>query len=437
MRNIITEERLKICREDRNTMHQKHFEKVHEAYGDDVVCELRKLYDLYDEDNYIWRAGLWDPGIGGFYFSEGGRDAEGFLPDIESTVQALRHLESSGLNSSRKGNSIPAATSDKMREKLVFFAKSLQNSEDGYFYHPHWGKRISTSRRGRDLAWSLSLLREFSEKPLYPTPLERGKVKNAPSTLPEHLSSLSAFREYLDKCDFTTRSYWFGNQLDSQKSQIQAAGEEFVEAMFSHLEERQRADNGLWEPQVNYASVNGLMKVNLLYTYFSRPLPNAVAAFNSAFFAAMSDEPIDFCTQFYNPLITMQEILENIKKFASVELADSLRSIIKQNAARLISITTAKVAPCKKADGGFGYFYNRGCVISQSAPVGLEQLEGDINASGICSTGIVNPVCALLEIPRIPLFGIEDSKLFYELIENTEVKPKTVPKPEWFESKLV
>lgn len=437
MKNIITEQRLKVCRNDRNAMHNEHFKKVLETYGDEVANKLSELYNLYDEQNYIWRAGLWEPEIGGFYFSEGGRDAVGFLPDIESTVQALRHLESSGLNSSRKGNSIPAATSDKMREKLVSFAKSLQNSEDGYFYHPQWGKRISTSRRGRDLAWSLSLLREFSEKPLYPTPLERGKVENAPSTLPEHLSSLSAFREYLDKCDFTTRSYWFGNQLDSQKSQIQAAGEEFVDAMFSHLEERQRADNGLWEPQVNYASVNGLMKVNLLYTYFSRPLPNAVAAFNSAFFAAMSNEPIDFCTQFYNPLITMQEILENIKKFASVELADSLRSVIKQHAARLISITTAKVAPCKKADGGFGYFYNRGCVISQSAPVGLEQLEGDINASGICSTGIVNPVCALLEIPRIPLFGIEDSKLFYELIENAEVKPKTVPKPDWFESKLV
>ena len=174
-----------------------------------------------------------------------------------------------------------------------------------------------------------------------------------------------------------------------------------------------------------------------MYTYFEKPLPNAIAAFESTFYAAMSDEPIDFCCQFFNPLITMKEILENIKKFGHPELSDKLRQVVKKNAARLISITTEKVAPCKKDDGGFGYYYDRGCVVSQSAPVGLDVLEGDINASGICSNSIVNPICALLEIPRIPLFGVEDSRLFYDLIENAEVRPKTISKPDWFESKLL
>lgn len=436
MENIITEERLKICRDDRIAIQEEHFKKVRELYGDEIAIKLRELYSLYDEKNYIWRAGLWEPNIGGFYFSEGGRDAKGFLPDIESTVQTTRHLEVSGLNSSRPGNSTLAATPDKMREKLLSFVRSLQDPEDGYFYHPQWGKRISTSRRGRDLNWSVSLLEEFSEKPLYKTPLERGEAGTSSSTLPEHLSSIPAFRAYLEKFDLSTNSYRVGNLLQSQQRQIQAAGNQFVEEMFSHLESRQRADNGLWEPQVNYASVNGLMKINLMYTYFERHLRNAVAAFESAFYAAMSDEPIDFCCQFYNPLITMKEILENIKKFGSPELSDELRSVVKKNAADLIEITTHKIAPCKKEDGGFGYFYDRGCVLSQSAPVGLEVPEGDINASGICSTNIVNPICALLEIPRIPIFGIEDSKLFYALIENAEVRPKTIPKPDWFESKL-
>ena len=74
--------------------------------------------------------------------------------------------------------------------------------------------------------------------------------------------------------------------------------------------------------------------------------------------------------------------------------------------------------------------------MSQGAPVGLDRLEGDVNATGISSKGVVNPICSLLEIPRIPIFGVEDSKLFYELIENAEVRPKTILKPDWFESKL-
>ena len=417
-------------------MRESHYVKVREAYGDEITNALRSLYDLYDESNYIWLAGLWEPEIGGFYFSEGGRDTEGFLPDIESTVQATRFLEASGLNSSCPGNSTSAATPERMREKLLSFTRSLQDPEDGYFYHPQWKKRISTQRRGRDLGWSVSLFREFSEKPLYQTPLERGRAGESNSTLPEHLSSISAFKEYLEKYDLTTRSYWIGNLLNSQQRQIQAAGEEFVEVMFSHLEARQRKDNGLWEPEINYASVNGLMKINLMYTYFSRPLPNAEVAFDSAFAAAMSDESIDFCCQFFNPLITMDEILANIKKFASPALAEKLRDIIKKNAAELLRITASKVAPCKKKDGGFGYFYDRGCVVSQGAPVGLDAPEGDVNATTICSKGVVNPICSLLEISGIPIFGVEDSRLFYELIENAEVKPKTIPKPNWFETKL-
>lgn len=436
MKNIITEERLEACRADRHAMRERHYANVREIYGEEITDALRGLYDLYDESNYIWLAGLWEPEIGGFYFSEGGRDTEGFLPDIESTVQSTRFLEASGLNSSRPGNATPDATPDKMREKLLSFVRTLQDPDDGYFYHPQWKKRISTQRRGRDLSWSVSLFGEFSEKPLYKTPLERGGAGETKSTLPEHLSSVSAFKEYLEKYDLTTRSYWIGNLLNSQQRQIQAAGEEFVETMFSHLESRQREDNGLWEPQVNYASVNGLMKINLMYTYFSRPLPNAEVAFESAFAAAMSDEPIDFCCQFFNPLITMDEILANIKKFASPSLAEKLRDVVKKNAAELLRVTASKVAPCKKEDGGFGYFYDRGCVVSQGAPVGLDVLEGDVNATGICSKGVVNPICSLLEIPGIPIFGTEDSKLFYELIENAEVKPKTIPKPDWFESRL-
>lgn len=437
MKSIITEERLKICRDDREALRHEHFERARAIYGDEVVSELEKLYDLYDETNYIWRAGLWEPEIGGFYFSEGGRDTEGFLPDIESTVQTTRHLVTSGLNSSRPGNSTMAATPDKMREKLLAFVRSLQDPDDGYFYHPQWGKKISTPRRGRDLSWSVSLLEEFSEKPLYKTPLERGGSGSEESTLPEHLSSLSAFKAYLEKYDLTTNSYRLGNLLQSQQMQIEAAGDAFVEEMFAHLEARQREDNGLWEPKVNYASVNGLMKLNLMYTYFKRPLPNAVKAFESSFYVAMSDEPILFCCQFFNPLVTMREILDNIKTFGTAELSDELRSVVKKNAAELIRITKAKVAPCKKADGGFSYYYDKGCVVSQGAPVGLDTLEGDINASGVCTNCVVYPICSLLEIPRIPLFGVEDSRLFYDLIENAEVKPKTIPKPEWFESKLM
>ena len=46
-------------------------------------------------------------------------------------------------------------------------------------------------------------------------------------------------------------------------------------------------------------------------------------------------------------------------------------------------------------------------------------------------------LCQALGLPVIPAFGREDSKLFFELIENATVKEKINPKPEWFDSYLV
>jgi hypothetical protein len=46
-------------------------------------------------------------------------------------------------------------------------------------------------------------------------------------------------------------------------------------------------------------------------------------------------------------------------------------------------------------------------------------------------------LCQALGLPVIPAFGTEDSKLFYELIENATVRPKVNSKPEWFDSYLV
>ena len=53
--------------------------------------------DMYGTKTYEWLAGLWEPEIGGFYYSNSGRDYEGFLPDIESTCQALHQVQTLGM----------------------------------------------------------------------------------------------------------------------------------------------------------------------------------------------------------------------------------------------------------------------------------------------------------------------------------------------------
>ena len=434
---ILTPERLELVRADRYELQEKYFAEAEEKIGKEAVDELRELYRIYDERYYIWIAGLWEPEIGGFYFSNSARDTEGFLPDIESTVQALNCCQMMGLTYGKPYAEVVPA---KMREALLKFTKGLQDPENGYYYHPQWGRRVVVPRRGRDLSWATSLLEAFGEKPIYPSPLDKTADGKKSESLPEHFQTIEAFRKYLSEFDLSAKSYWIGNMLQSQTIQIKAAGEEFIDEMFSWLAEHQRADNGLWQEKVEYDSVNGLMKLGLMYTALGQFLPNAEAALDSTIDAAMSDQKITFCCQFYNPLTTICTIMHNMKKFGKEERAEELRAQLITRAPELIRATKRKVSLCKRDDGSFGYnptHSGSGCKLSQRAPVSLGVLEGDVNGGSISLNGVMRSLCGALALPVIPAFGTEDTKLFYELIENATVKEKVNPKPEWFEDYLV
>ena len=104
--DLITEERLAALRENRLKQREESFKKILPKVGKDAIDEIRTIYNLFDERMLIWYAGLYDPEIGGFYFSNSARDTEGFLPDIESTAQAINFItEISGIcKGEDKGN---------------------------------------------------------------------------------------------------------------------------------------------------------------------------------------------------------------------------------------------------------------------------------------------------------------------------------------------
>ena len=421
-----------ISRED---MRSRYFRELSPVIGKFATLELEQLYDIYDERLYTWLATLWDPEIGGFYFSSSGRDCDAFLPDIESTVQALRFIQSSGLLSgmgSTYGDAVPAP----MRASLLKFAKGLQDPDDGFFYHPQWGKNIITPRRSRDLRWATDMISRFGDKPYYPTPIDKNEDGSKSTSLPDYLQSIDKWKEYLAGFDMRNKSYWSANMLSSQTIQIKAAGQEFIDVLFEWLAEGQLDDNGLWEPRLNYSSVNGLMKLSLMYSNLNVCMPNAEKAMKSAITVALSNEPIIFCCQFYNPLATMGNVLENMRAHGSADKAYMLQKILWERAADLIRITREKVLTCKRTDGSFSYNPEPRSRLSQKAPVGLGLEEGDMNATAICTTGITNNMCKILGIKRIPIFCEEDAKIFFDIIENAIQAKKIYVKPKWFDDAI-
>lgn len=431
---LITEERLRLLEEERAQKRKSFFCEIEKTMGEGVVHELSKLFGIYTEGLYIWLAGLWDSSTGGFYYSNSAKDTHGFLPDLESTIQALRIVRCTGLLSSR---GVSPAVPEKMRIAVANFAKNLQSPDDGYFYHPQWGKRIGVPRRGRDNTWGLKLIEEMGEKPLYPTSLERLSSKEKVCTAPEHLRSLEDFKKYLSGFDLEHKSYSTGNILQAQCQQIIAAGQDYVDALFKWLDAG-RKENGLWEEQINYASVNGLMKLTMIYTVCKRPMSNIERALESAIAAAMSDEEVTFCCEYYNPLITINMLRNSIEADNSTPNGSVFGACLKRDAEKLIRITREKVSLCLKEDGSFSYTPKFSAYRSQGAPVSLfETNEGDVNATQISTVGTVSQITSMLVgIDSTPLYFEGDSKLFFDLIENAEPIKKVYPKPEYIEEIL-
>jgi len=351
---------------------------------------------------------------------------------------------------------MPSVLPKRIKYDMEAFAKSLQYSDDGYFYHPQWKKNISVSRRGRDLGWATGIISSYGDGiPLYDTANGKkgslgaptGGVSSAPieekketsfTAWPEHLKNPGAFREYLESFDLKTKSYSTGNLLAAQAGQIRnrdaeglkngefhdADGDGIAEdgliATFREHFAREQLENGLWEDEPTYRSVSGLMKLGLVYSNLGIETPRIEAAFESAVRMVLLDvDTPDANGGFasgsvyvYNPWVCLAHLLGDAKKFGKPELYEKLHGKLVENAEEMIRATTKKNLKFKKDDGSFGYTWSCPPHKSQGAPVcppGI--VEGDINGGTIAIRGVFGNMCAALGI-SLPIFYRSDLDKF-------------------------
>ncbi len=404
-------------------MRKNDFSKLNQATSD----SMERLLSLYDERIYRWMAGLWEPEIGGFYYSNSARDHEGFLPDIESTVQALTFLRRNGIMGADGSlDGLPLS----VREKLLGFARGLQYEDDGFFYHPQWGKDIIPSRKGRDNSWATSLIKDLGSEPLYPLGVDRIKSEaKAPESVPEYITDRKKLLEYLDSFDISVNSYPMGNTVGSQMAQIIAAGN--ADVVMDYYNKHQNPENGTWHGSVCYAATNGVMKISGTYAQMKMAYPNAELAVRSVMASLTSDERPGGIVDTYNPWAATASIMSSLRLAGDNETADRIKQYVIDNAPLFIDKTAEKVALYKKEDGSFSYRRNDsktfGCM-SQNAIVGLGVNEGDVNGTCLASSGPVSRICAILGI-QVSFYDDENSEEFMELLSRAK-PPVKKPMPD-------
>ena len=199
----------------------------------------------------------------------------------------------------------------------------------------------------------------------------------------------------------------------------------FIAAFEKYFNNRQNPQNGIWEGDVGYYSISGLMKISTSYNALGLKFNYAEKAFASALKAALIPaDGTDYkggraasSTDVFNPWVAMSALLGNTKKFGTTEEYNRLQNMLRENLVKLIRVTTDKTKKFMKEDGSFGYTWGAPPYTSQGAPVcppGI--IEGDINGGVIATGGIFNSMCGTLGI-KVPIFSGEDFEVFCERIK--------------------
>lgn len=421
-----------------------------------AVNATKNHYTLFTEDIYLWLANLYDPEIGGFYYSNSARDTVGFLPDIESTFQALNYicntgfLDEAGPTNGDRFRALP----DELKEAVLNFLTVRQSSVDGYFYHPQW-ESVEIARMGRDLNWAQQIFVWLNAQPLYDTPTGMKGSLGAPSAVsatpdlrtyrligqssvsavskvvatatvfPAHLQTLEAFEEYLDNCDLENNSYYWGHTLSAQGSLIRTRGPEFVQAYANHFNAACRPDNGLWEERIGYDSTNGLMKIIATYNSFEIEFPYPEQAIESAIQVAVLEDgdqwgryPNHAC-DVYNVFYAIDDVLKNVQKFGDANIAKEFREKVIHQAPDIIAKATVKAAKFRQPDGGYAYNQWGANPTSQGCPVAVPGLaEGDVNGNTVATNGIIGNLYGMLGITPPRIYYRSDYLRFIEEIES-------------------
>jgi hypothetical protein len=337
---------------------------------EEIAAVLHDVDALF-KDYYRWKARLYDPQTGGFYFAYSAlEDTKKFRPDIESTAQGLgRMISFSGL-----ADGMPPS----MKKGFIRFFQSRQDPESGFFFDPHVKELYDDRMRGRALSYCMGGLRRLGAKPLYPLPGKKKKSKKTgkgKTSYIAHLDSPEAFRKWLDARPWDNTREWIALcQISAQSGVIRSMPEKkrkaLLDTLFKYLAKKQDPKTGLWGGGSPYVKISGAFKITMIFRMAEQPVPLADLIYSSTLDCIRNNEATNICFA-RNPLELLRVIEGSMTK--PIPAADRVE---------IIRISTRNLKRFLRPDGGFSYNADRSIsTINNSVPVGKGHVEGDMNGS--------------------------------------------------------
>ena len=450
------EEQRRAAEEKAEREEQERYERVERQFAerfnvisDPAVREaVQGFYEeFYDPEKIIrWWAGLYDPDLGGFYYANSARDTDGYLPDMESTLQIVQRLRT--FNSDLANYLGPDITA-----KMIKFYQDMQDPDDGYFYHPQWSKAVSrrnVMRYTRDQDWAIAVLGWLHSAPLYPTALDRaaGSADVVDATV-QRLASYAGLQpvaaaswqpnvqsvtSYVNNLLSTKTCESWSNTLQTQLSSFQATG--MLDAVLDVLDEKINPEYGLWvsrydaskdryynlmkiaTSEVPYGIFTCAYKVMVMYNAGRRLVPYADKMVANAIKAIESRDPGERVTYIFNPWATLGNVRENLLNYGTSAMVASYDAEIKENILEMLSALKGSLGKYKRADGSYSYLQTGSKSTIYDTPVSTGAKEGDVNGNNLVVSFAMH-ICHTIGLEHmIPVFGEEHGKLMQELLAN-------------------
>lgn len=433
----------------------------------ELLEAFRTAYNYYDGKKLIeWVAHLYDPEVGGFYYSNSARDYEPFRPDIESTAFALSLVTNHGAIKDRN-EQLP----ENIKRAIVSFAKGLQSSNDGYFYHPQWPQgreNLNVDRYGRDIPSACGVITSFwlddgsgvkrQQRPNFCAPGAAKCARHADTDercsfpelpVPKVTPDAAAPKRPYRHPDYSSREaflLWIdefnggegvkdnsGNAHNLAELRYEVIKYGYYDTVVDYLDRIQAeiydeqiaagvTPSGVWQRETNYRAVWGLLKYLAYYNLDSthtrridiKYVPHIINTCIKVM--KMPSDGQYHMNDIMNQWMGMQRVISNVKKYYGDDEAAKIYEQIRPYGAELIANTLAKIAPFKMTDGSFSYKPDGHSLPRiYGTPISLGLVEGDLNAV-ILATNTYRCFYTCMGYTPVPLFTPEDGKRFVDAI---------------------
>ncbi len=419
-----------------------------------IIEELKKLRQVFsaDDDFVAWIANLYDPATGGFYYSNSARNNETYLPDLESTYQAIGLIEM--IITGYEG-SLVNYLGEEIAGAFVTFVNNMQAEDNGYFYHPQWPKEAidkNVLRRTADLNSAVGILNYFSASPKYDTPngikgsdtvtpvsgMTTPLTKSTVSAVsyvvsanasvgdiyvPPHLKDAAQFTTYLQGFRINSDTAAACEKILSELAQYRAVdeyavsnGEEpyVINALIKFLA-RYQLGTGTWSSDANiYTAFAALSDVAKVYNALETPIPNAIDIFgNASRLLQFNEAELTNIADVTDPWAGLAAAVENLVAYTTGDEAiETLKwrlSDLYYSLCTALPLTREALGKFMRDDGTFSTTPDGDANTSYDMPISLPLIiEGDMNAAYKAAKTLWTSVFGVLDMSSVALFSTSD-----------------------------